>query len=182
MNLVPVVLGTQTIFDPNNPLNGFQSVADFTNFERAIDPQFSGAIFSAVSHLAMTTTLNLDGTITVNNPPAAENIYAAGNTPTNQANRGPRVRIFDDMGPNVTYTLSDGVNPDGVYVPQGTPIFPGGPTPYLDPVDDFSAFTGPAGLGVSGVSFGFGRLAANRVAVVELPAITIGNVSNPVLL
>src|SRR5207253_911146 len=96
---VSVQIGSKTVFDPNNPLNNFQSVVEFQNFEIGVDPQFIGALFSGVSHLPMELNLNNDGrTFTVINDRGA-NIFAAG--PVNSgANRGPKLRIFDHMGPN----------------------------------------------------------------------------------
>jgi hypothetical protein len=181
LNMRPVLLRTATVFDPNNPLNGFQSTVNFSDLPNAIDQQFAGPIMTAISHLAMTFTLNSDGqTFTVSHDRGA-NIFAAGASPAGSANRGPLVRIFDRLGPNATFLLSDGRNPDGRPV-FGGPIFPGGPTPYLQPIDQFSAFGGNAGaFGVGGVSFGLGALPAQRIVSIDLAPVAVTMDSGAVL-
>jgi hypothetical protein len=183
LDMRPVLLRTDSVFDPNQPLNNFQSIVDFSDLPNAIDPQFRGPIFSAISHLPMTFTLNADlQTFTVSGDRGA-NIFAAGNSPPGQTNRGPLVRIFDRLGPNNAFTLSDGRNPDGRPVANGSPIFSGGPTPYLMPVDQFSAFSGNGGLfGVGGVSFGLGSLPSAGIVSIDLAPVQVGRDSNPVLI
>jgi hypothetical protein len=181
LDMRPVMIGSETVFDPNNPLGGYQSVVNFNTFRLGIDPQFVGPLFTAVSHLDMEFTLNADGTFTAGNIRGA-NIFGAGNV-TSGPSRGPKVRIFDRMGPNVVFDISNGTNPDALFTPQGTPIFPGEPTPYLNPIDDFSAFLSgiEASLGIGGVAFGFGVLPPPQTVVTELPPINVTSVSNPIL-
>lgn len=183
LDLRPVLLRTESVFDPNNPLNGYQSVVDFSDFNIGVDGNFVGNTFTAVSHLPMTFTLDTlqpNRFMTAANTRGA-NIFGAG--PVNSGtNRGPRIRIFDNMGPNDSFILSDGINPDSIPVSNGSPIFSGGTTPYLFPLDEFVAFTGPASLvGIGSVSFGLGALPTARVATVELPPITVNSISNPIL-
>jgi hypothetical protein len=181
LDMRPVMIGSETVFDPNNPLGGYQSTVNFNTFQLGIDPQFRGPQFTAVSHLDMEFTLNPDGTFTAGNIRGA-NIFGAGNVTSGQT-RGPKIRIFDNMGPNVFFDLSNGTNPDALFTPLGTPIFPGEPTPYLHPIDEFSAFLSgvEASLGIGGVAFGFGVLPAPQTVVTELPPITVDSVSNPIL-
>jgi hypothetical protein len=183
LSMRPVLLRTVSQFDPNNPLGGYQSIVDLSNLNNPIDQQFRGPIFSAVSHLDMTLTLNADGqSFTVNGDRGA-NIFGAGPSPAGTANRGPLIRIFDRLGPNNAFILSDGRNPDGTPVSNGSPIFSGGPTPYLDPIDQFQAFSGNASLvGIGGVSFGFGALPADAIASIDLSPIMVQTLNNPVLI
>lgn len=181
LDLRPVMVRSETVFDPNNPLGGYQSVVNFDTFSLGIDPQFVGPLFTAVSHLEMGFTGNADGTLTAGNVRGA-NIFGAGSV-TSGPTRGPKVRIFDQLGPNVIFDTSNGTNPDALFTPQGTPIFAGGPTPYLNPIDDFSAFLSgiESSLGIGGMAFGFGVLPTPRTVVTELPPITVNSVSNPIL-
>ena len=51
------------------------------------------------------------------------------------------------------------------------------------PVDQFSAFSGNAGLfGVGGVSFGLGALPASGIVSIDLAPVQVGRDSNPVLI
>ena len=177
LDLRPVLLRSATVFDPNNPLNGYQSVVDFNDLPNAIDNQFVGTTLTAVSYLGFSVTGTTASGI------VGSNVWAAGATAPGLTNRGPRVRIFGNLGPNAQFILTDGVNPDALPVRANSPIFPGGNTPYFDPIDNFLAFTGPAGqFGVSSVSFGFGVLPTATVINIELPPLDVQTVNNAILI
>src|SRR5262249_49833399 len=144
LDLRPTLLRTDSVFDPNNPLGNYQSIVDVSNLPNAIDPQYRGPIMAAISHFDIKLTLNADGNTVPLSGDRGANIFAAGSSPNNPTPRGPLVKIFDHLGPNEAFILSDGRNPDGVPVSNGTVPFSGGPTPYLSPIDQFSAFTGNA--------------------------------------
>jgi hypothetical protein len=179
LNMRPVNLKTVSVVDPNNPLGpllppaGFPSspggnyfsTVDIPQFNDAIDPQYRGEMLAAVSALLF----NGDGASA-----RAQYVVAAGGG-QNQPNRGPRVRIFDNLG-----TL----------IPQNDPIFGGFPVlpnttvgnqnPYF-PIDDFIAFTaGSFPGGVGGVAFGFGLLPMPTTDLVLLPPKPAQSVSDPI--
>ena len=122
----PVLLRTDSVFDPNQPLNNFQSIVDFSDLPNAIDPQFRGPIFTPISHLPMTFTLNADlQTFTVSRDRGA-NIFAAGNSPPGQTNRGPLVRTSTVSGRITRSSSAMAVTPMAVRCPTVRRSFPVG--------------------------------------------------------
>jgi len=180
LNLRPVNLQTVTAFDPNNPLGpnlpplGFPSTpggnyfstVDVVPFDNAIDPQYRGEILAAVSALLF------DGS-----GPSARAQYVVGaGGGQNQPLRGPRVRIFDNLGTLISTT--SGIPPFPV-LPN---TVPGNQNPYF-PIDDFIAFTaGSFPGGVGGVAFGFGLLPLPTTDVVTLPPKAAQTVTDPIYL
>jgi FG-GAP repeat len=159
LNLRPVLIDSTNEFDPTNPLNGFMGVVSQTSFTGAIDPQFRGQVLAAVS------ALQFNGTAATSR---AQYVFGAGQG-VNIANRGPRIRIFDNLG-----TLA----------PTGLPILnnttPGNQDPHT-PLDDFLAFTiGSFPGGVGGMAFGFGQLPMPTTDVLTLPARAVASVSDPI--
>jgi len=158
LNLQPLLIDTQIVSDPGNPLGGFFSILDSDTFHTPIDQQFRGQIYTAVSGLTF------DGT----EPTAVgSNVFAAGPDPGNFPNRGARVKIFTQLGTSPSYVNLTDVAPT---------------TPAINlPVDDFPAFTSgffPGGAG--GVAFGFGVL--GPTLPVEFAPIAITTINNPVLI
>jgi hypothetical protein len=146
----PAVLDTKVVPDLNNPLGGFTTIQDVTFFDGAIDPQFRGTIYSAVSGL----TFSGSGTNAL-----GQNIFAAGANPGNLPLRGPKVRIFNNLGPSF-------FDPGLIH----------------QPIDDFQAFnTGNFPGGAGGVAFGFGALPVPGVDVIELAPIAVDTLDNPIL-
>jgi hypothetical protein len=178
LNMRPVNLQTVAAIDPNNPLGpllppagfppapggNYYSTVDVPQFNDAIDPQYRGEIVAAVSALLF----NGSGATA-----RAQYVAAAGGG-QNQPLRGPRVRIFDNLG-----TLISATDPLGA-----TPILPntdiGNQHPYF-PIDDFIAFTaGSFPGGVGGVAFGFGLLPMPTTDLVLLPPKPAQSVSDPI--
>jgi hypothetical protein len=178
LDMRPVNLQTVSVVDPNNPLGpllppagqpsvpggNFFSTVDTPTFNNAIDPQYRGDILAAVSALLF------DGTGAT---ARAQYVVAAG-PGQNQPLRGPRVRIFDNLG-----TLINPTNPSNSF-PVLPNTGPGNQDPY-SPIDDFIAFTaGSFPGGVGGVAYGFGLLPNPTTDVVTLPPKPAATVSDPI--
>ncbi len=159
LNLVPTFLADKLVFDPSAgaALSGYQSIAPNAFFSDAIDPQFRGQVLSTNAGFRFNgTALTARG----------EAVFAAG--ASNQPIRGPRVRIFDQLGPNPQ---------DGTLLSGLNNVFPN------VPIDDFQAFnSGYFPNGVGGVAYGFGILPTPTRDIIQLQPITVTNVTDPRLL
>jgi hypothetical protein len=178
LNLVPTYLNTVTVFDPNNPLNGFQSLRDLTYFGNAIDPQFRGQILGTASSLlfggsaaapsadqfilsppSFNVSLNVASILGLTR---SQNVFAAGANPGNGPSRGTSVRIFDNLGPSINGVPNSVNNTDA-------------------PIDQFAAFlSGFFPNGVGGISYGFGQLPMPSFDAIVLAPIAMNTVTNPV--
>jgi hypothetical protein len=171
VNLVPTFVDSLTVTDPTNPLNGFQSTSYSVDFQRSSSPQFNGGIqvfTSAFTFAGSANTFHI-GTHTVGPPGNGFEVNPAlGQTGTAPASHGvgpgsgdSMIRIFNQMSALDPLTSSQGSDA-ATY------------TPY----DQFAPFTGLTN-GMS-VSFGFGQLNNPGLDIIELPAIAVNTVNNPI--
>lgn len=175
LNMTVTEIDFDDVVSPGAPLDGFVGATTVTNFDRAIDPQFTGGVSTTVSafnFLGSAEVHNVGGTFdyfpipitnpgTPVNPVLGQATFGAG--PSTGANRGTRVRIFDQMSPNP---------PEGSGNTIGTDY---------GPSSDFLAITGSRGAGGVHVAFGFGTLAEPGLDIISLPPITVTMVSDAIL-
>jgi len=154
LNLQTFGVDQVAVVDPTNPLGGFVSFATVTTFRRAVDnaANFTGGVnatMGALNFLGSSDTRFINqgivggGTPVAINPTLGQAVFGAGPTPPGQANRGSRVRIFNQLSPRPP------VMPQPPFVPHSEDY---------GPYDDFQAFPAdPLAQGAS-VAFGFGAL------------------------
>ncbi len=128
---------------PTAPLGGYSGFSFTGSFVRGIDNQFRGGVNVAVASLNFLGNSETrfygfgpagGGAPLATNPVLGTVVFGAGVTPPDQANRGSRVRIFDQLSPIPAY-LND-----------------------FGPRDDFQAFPADSNAQGASVAFGYGRL------------------------
>lgn len=171
VNLVPTFIDSVTVTDPMNPLGGFTNTSYSTDFQRAIAPQFNGGIkvfTSAFTFAGSGNTFRI-GTHPVGtagpgfevNPALGQTGIAPNTRGTGPGSGDSSVRIFNQMSPLDPLTSSQGSDA-ATYTPWDQ--F----TPYAGLQNGFS------------VSFGFGQLNNPGLDIIELPAIAVNTVNNPI--
>jgi hypothetical protein len=174
LNLVFTQIDTRVVQDNSNPLGGFTSLASTADFNRGIDPQFTGGLNSTVAAFTFGGSANniLVGTNVlansggfVTNPVLGQTVFAAGSGASAQS-RGAHIRIFNQMS-QLTPTVAIG-NPAQVT------------SSFYNPVDDFFGFNNYTGAGAT-VSFGFGQLPNPGLDIIAFPPATVTTVTNPIL-
>ncbi len=166
LDLVPTLIATEVVANGTNPLGGFNSFANTANFNRAIDPEFTGGLN------VTTAAFTFDGSANdilvgdnpfagtggfVTNPVLGQTVFSVGSGAATPS-RGSTVTIFNQMS-----TL-----------PQTSASF--------GPLDQFSAFNSFTGAGVT-VAFGFGQLPTPSLDIVATPTtVTPATVTNPILI
>jgi hypothetical protein len=175
LNLVFTQIDTRVVQNNNNPLGGFTSLSSTADFNRAIDPQFTGGLNSTVAAFTFAGSANniivgsnaltgIGGFVV--NPVLGETVFAAGSGASAQS-RGSHIRIFNQMS-QVTPTTAVG-NPAQVT------------TPFYNPIDDFFGFNNYTGAGAT-VSYGFGQLPNPGLDIIAFPPSTPTTVTNPILI